>query len=209
MYQPDARGSQASIPRIPVPFPPVAPPLFPHATIAPMYPRPRHPLATARAHAPSSLLYLSLSLCCRVPTYLNEGSHAPYVSLTLSFPARRVFSSSPPSTFPVILFLSFSRLPIYLSIHLSASLPFSLSIHLFVCRSIPDLASLSFCGFSSSSCCSPRSGSPCANVSKSVYDITTCSPAQYFLSPCRHPRLIPLKPRLSTSSFISRHSLAA
>lgn len=97
---------------------------------------------------PSFSLHLPLSLRCHVPAYLEDSSHAPCVSLTLPLPAGGP-PFSPPSTSSVILFLSFSRLSIYLSIYLRL-FPFRyLPIHLFVCRSIPDLATLSFCGSSS------------------------------------------------------------
>jgi len=81
---------------------------------------------------------------------------------------------------------SFFHPPTYLSVHLSPSLPFSLSIHLFVCRSIPDLASLSSCSSS------PLS--PCRHQHRSAV------PAQ--TSPSRSMTLLLALPRATSSSRV-------
>lgn len=218
VYQPDARGSQASIPRISVPFPPAR-----SSTISS---RNRRRILVLATPAPSPVLnlhpsrFISLSLshtfcpsryvvafrCTSRRAHTRLMSLLLFLCLPALFLATVYFSDNSFSLFfpPTYLYLSvyprlfpFRYLSIYSFADLSLISPPSRSATLPLCRSSRCPLQLQ-----------RRSGSPCANVSKSVYDITTCSPARYCLFPCLHPRLIPPKPRPSTSSFISSHSLA-
>lgn len=103
----------------------------------------------------------------RVSTFLSKSSHVPYVSLTIAEVLSACFS--PLSTLTVILFPSFYP-PIYLSSPLR-----SFPSYLFVCRFIPDFSlAVHFRLFSPSL---HRPLTSCANVPKSIYDITACSRA--------------------------------
>lgn len=181
MYQPDARGSQASIPRIPCPVPSTISSRNHQRILVLVNPSPS-PVFNPVLLALSS----SLVMASRSDVGTSGRPHTRLMSLLLSS-SRRGGSFSPPSTLPVILFLSFSRLPIYLSIYpsirvssLFAIYP-SIRLPIYPRSRLPLVLWLFFLSLSLWLQC--WSVSPCANVSKSVYDITTCSPATcYFLS---------------------------
>lgn len=101
---------------------------------------------------------------------LSKSSHVPYVSLTIAEALSACFSPLPALT--VILFPSFCP-PIYLS---PPFRPFP--SYLFVYRSIPDFSlAVHFHPFPSPTLPAHRPLTSCANVPKSIYDITACSRA--------------------------------